>query len=587
MRGNKMNKSSRIFQLLRENQLIALLAPQSVEQCIRAYELCRDQGVILEIAFRSPPAVEGLKAVLIHDPKALVLAGTVMTEEQAESAIQAGAAGIVSADYIPEVVDLCVRNDVMCIPGGLSDAGKQLVRKAQGYGFSLEELREKFPYQWIYKLFPAFTGGRSNMDLVKAWRGPYKDIQIVYTAGIKLDTLERAVCSDPQGIFCGSALVKNIDDAERTINEIRSWKKVLSPPLTSEPVKAKSAVLPVDPLFKTVCFGEMMARLSPPHGVRLRRAGTLDVNFGGAEANVAVSLANFGLSSFYVTALPNNELGKNAESVLRSYGVDIRYITRKGDRLGLYFLEHGAGPRPSRVIYDRAHSPTSLIGPGDLDWGVILEGAQWFHWTGITPALGDSVTASLKEALQVARRNGIPVSTDLNFRKKLWSREKAEAVMEELLPFVDVCIANEEDPTSYFGIKAKNTDIQSGKLDPEGYMELAQGLIDRFGFKKVAITLRESLSASENDWSACLYDGRDFLVSPKYRVWIVDRVGTGDAFASGLIYGFLMKKSDQDSLNFGVAAACLKHSIHGDFNQVDVDEVESLAAGNRSGRVER
>ena len=582
-----MNKSSRIFQLLRENQLIALLAPQSVEQCIRAYELCRDQGVILEIAFRSPPAVEGLKAVLIHDPKALVLAGTVMTEEQAESAIQAGAAGIVSADYIPEVVDLCVRNDVMCIPGGLSDAGKQLVRKAQGYGFSLEELREKFPYQWIYKLFPAFTGGRSNMDLVKAWRGPYKDIQIVYTAGIKLDTLERAVCSDPQGIFCGSALVKNIDDAERTINEIRSWKKVLSPPLTSEPVKAKSAVLPVDPLFKTVCFGEMMARLSPPHGVRLRRAGTLDVNFGGAEANVAVSLANFGLSSFYVTALPNNELGKNAESVLRSYGVDIRYITRKGDRLGLYFLEHGAGPRPSRVIYDRAHSPTSLIGPGDLDWGVILEGAQWFHWTGITPALGDSVTASLKEALQVARRNGIPVSTDLNFRKKLWSREKAEAVMEELLPFVDVCIANEEDPTSYFGIKAKNTDIQSGKLDPEGYMELAQGLIDRFGFKKVAITLRESLSASENDWSACLYDGRDFLVSPKYRVWIVDRVGTGDAFASGLIYGFLMKKSDQDSLNFGVAAACLKHSIHGDFNQVDVDEVESLAAGNRSGRVER
>lgn len=582
-----MNKSRKAFKEIQKNRLIALLTPQSKNECLKAYEILRPFNVVLEVAMRSEHAVDGIKAIVKKFPDAIVLAGTVMTREQAEEAIQAGAAGIVSADYISAVVDACVEKDVMCVPGGLSDVGKQLVRKAEGYGCSLEALREKYPYQWIYKLFPAFSGRLSNVELSHSWKGPYKDLRVVYTGGITLDTLEEAIRKDPDGIFCASALTKFISEPKRMKQEIQQWKDVLKPPLphVKEISKTKRGEEPLGP--RVVTFGEMMIRLSPPPGIRLQSVRSFDLNFGGAEANVAVSLARFGINASFVTALPPNDLGDHALRTLRMHGVDARFILQKGKRIGVYYLEHGSGPRPSKVIYDRAHSAFSEIESSDLDWERILENARWFHWTGITPALGDSVASSLRQALEVAKKRGITVSADLNYRKMLWSEEKAKEVMTGLMEYVDVLFGNEEDPTRVFGVRPKRTDVAAGKLNVEDYRELAKTLLKRFGLKKVAISLRESLSASENIWSACLLSGNRFFKSQKYRVWIVDRVGTGDAFAAGLIYRFLKGKTDQEALDFGVAVACLKHSICGDFNLVSVEEVERMVGGETSGRVQR
>ncbi len=583
-----MKKSEKIFEKLKEARLVALLNPKSIDECVKAYEVTKAEGIVLEVAFRSAHAPGGLEAIFSKYPDALVLAGTVMTGRQAEQAIESGVSGVVSADYIPDVVDVCVKKDIMCIPGGLSDAGKQLVQKADGYGCAMDELRDSHPYQWVYKLFPAFSGGIANIDLVQAWRGPYKDLTVVYTGGISLDTLKRTIQTDPQGIFCSSVLAKHIGDPEKMKSEIGRWKETLksgSVLKKEKPALAKHATR--IQRQKVVTFGEMMLRLSPAAGVRLQQAMTFDIHFGGAEANVAVSLAQFGVNACYVSAFPDNDMGDNAIGTLKRYGVDTQFVVRKGNRIGIYYLEHGHGIRPSKVVYDRAHSAVSNLGPGDVDWNRILDRANWFHWTGITPALSDSLLHVLEAGLEIAKKKGITVSADLNFRKKLWTEQKAQMVMSGLMSFVDILIGNEEDPIKVFGIEPKGTDVDRGKLDVEGYRGLTKALVDRFGFKKVAITLRESISASENFWSACLFNGEEFIQGPRYHAPIVDRVGTGDAFAAGLIYGLLQGKMDREALSFGVAAACLKHSIWGDFNIASVEEVERLGAGETTGRVQR
>ncbi|UCE21521.1 MAG: hypothetical protein JSV46_04700, partial [Candidatus Aminicenantes bacterium] len=296
-----MNKSRKAFRNIQKSRLIALLTPQSQSECVKAYEMLRPFNVVLEVAMRSEYAVEGIKAIKKKYPDACVLAGTVMTREQAEEAIQAGAAGIVSADYIPAVVDACVEKDIMCVPGGLSDVGKQLVRKAEGYGCSLEELRDKYPYQWTYKLFPAFSGKLSNIDLSHSWKGPYKNLTVIYTGGITLGTLRDAVRKDPDGIFCASALTKSIREPARMKQEVQQWKDVLNPPApkAKKISKTKRGEEPLGP--RVVTFGEMMIRLSPPPGIRLQNARNFELNFGGAEANVAVSLARHGINTSYVT----------------------------------------------------------------------------------------------------------------------------------------------------------------------------------------------------------------------------------------------------------------------------------------------
>lgn len=338
---------------------------------------------------------------------------------------------------------------------------------------------------------------------------------------------------------------------------------------------------------KVVTLGEIMLRLSTPNHKRFIQADSFDVNYGGGEANVCVALAHYGLDAKFVTKVPAHDIGQSAVNALRRYGVDTGFIARGGDRLGIYFLESGASQRASKVIYDRAHAAIAEADVKDFDWNTIFEGVDWFHFTGITPALGDKATAITLEACKAAKETGVTVSVDLNFRKKLWTPVKANEVMSSLMQYVDVCIGNEEDAELVFGIKAAHTDITKGEIDHGAYEMVAKQLIERFGFKYVASTLRESYSASDNGWSALLYDGEKSYLSKKYDVRIVDRVGGGDSFASGLIYGLVTEMPSQEALEFAVAASALKHTIHGDFNLVSKEEVETLMQGDGSGRVQR
>ncbi|MBQ4082536.1 MAG: sugar kinase [Clostridia bacterium] len=338
---------------------------------------------------------------------------------------------------------------------------------------------------------------------------------------------------------------------------------------------------------RVITFGELMLRLAPEGYLRFAQAEKFQATFGGGEANVAVSLANYGVDAAFVSKFPTHEIGQMAVNSLRKYGVDTSLIVRGGNRVGVYYVEKGASQRPSKVIYDRADSAIAQASAADFDWDHIFEGADWFHFTGITPALGDNVAEICLQALKAAKAHGLTVSCDLNYRKKLWTREKAGEVMGKLMQYVDVCIANEEDAADVFGIHAANTDINSGKVDHEGYKDVARQLKERFGFSHVAITLRGSISANDNDWAAMLYDGNDYYFSRQYRVHIVDRVGGGDSFGGGLIYAMLDGRDPQAVIEFAVAASCLKHSIEGDYNLMSVAEVESLAGGNASGRVQR
>ena len=336
-----------------------------------------------------------------------------------------------------------------------------------------------------------------------------------------------------------------------------------------------------------VTFGEIMMRLAPPGYLRLVQTNSLEMTFGGGEANVAVSLANYGKKARFVTKLPDNDLGRACMGELKKFDVDTSKIALGGDRIGIYYCEKGASQRASKVIYDRANSAIAKATADDFDWDDIFKGAEWFHFTGITPALGDNVAEITKIACQKAKERGIKISCDLNFRKKLWTREKAKEVMTELMQYVDVLIANEEDSADVFGITADKTDITKGEIDRDGYVSVAKKLCDTFHFEKVAITLRESVSASCNHWSALLYNGKEAIFSKKYTMQIVDRVGGGDSFGAGLIYGITENMSDKDTLEFAVAASCLKHSVEGDFNMVSVAEVKALSGGDGSGRVQR
>ena len=340
-------------------------------------------------------------------------------------------------------------------------------------------------------------------------------------------------------------------------------------------------------MAKVISFGELMLRLAPEGYLRFLQSEKYLATFGGAEANVAVSLSNYGVDVAFVTKLPKHEIGQSAVNSLRKFGVDTSLIVRGGDRVGIYYCEKGASQRPSKVIYDRAYSSISTAETTDFDWDKIFNGATWFHFTGITPALSKNMSEITLQAVKEAKKRDITVSCDLNYRNKLWSKEDAKKVMSELCHYVDYCIANEEDAKDVFGIEADNTDIYSGKLNHEGYISVAKKLTDKFNFKGVAITLRESLSANDNNWSAMLYkDGKAYF-SKKYAVHIVDRVGGGDSFGAGLIYSLISNYDCQQAIEFAVSASCLKHSIEGDYNLVSVEEVKKLAGGDASGRVQR
>lgn len=342
-------------------------------------------------------------------------------------------------------------------------------------------------------------------------------------------------------------------------------------------------------MAKVVTMGEIMLRLSTPGYEKFIQADEFDVCYGGGEANVAVSLANYGHDAEFVTKVPENPIGECAVAALRKMNVETKHIARGGERLGIYFLETGASMRASNVVYDRAHSSISTAKPEDFDFDAIFEGADWFHFTGITPAVSDSAAELTEIALKAAKKKGITVSCDLNFRKKLWSSEKAQKIMTNLMQYVDVCIGNEEDAEKVLGFKPGNTDVTSGELELSGYQDIFKQMVEKFNFKYVISSLRESYSASDNGWSACIYDrdSKEFYHSRKYEVRIVDRVGGGDSFAGGVICGLLDGKNFKDALEFGVAASALKHTIPGDMNLVSRADVENLVGGDGSGRVQR
>lgn len=340
-------------------------------------------------------------------------------------------------------------------------------------------------------------------------------------------------------------------------------------------------------MSKIITLGELMLRLSPNGNDRFVQADAFRIIPGGGEANVAISLANYGQDAYFVSKLPNHEIGQIAVNAMRRYGVHTDYIVRGGDRVGLYYAETGAAMRPSKVIYDRAHSAIAEADPSDFDFDTIMRDADWFHWSGITPAISDKAAQLTLLACQAAKRNGVTVSVDLNFRKKLWSSEKAISIMRPLMQYVDVCIGNEEDAELCLGFKP-DADVAGGKTDAAGYKGIFEQMMKEFGFKYVVSTLRESYSATFNGWKAMIYDGKEFYESKRYEINpIIDRVGGGDSFSGGLIYGLLTKKTQGEALEFAVAASALKHTVNGDFNLVSVDEVESLAGGNGNGRVQR
>lgn len=338
---------------------------------------------------------------------------------------------------------------------------------------------------------------------------------------------------------------------------------------------------------KIVTLGEIMLRLSPEGNDRFIQTDHFRIIPGGGEANVAVSLANYGHEAVFVTKLPQHEIGQIAVNALRRYGVDTRFIVRGGDRVGLYYAETGASMRPSKVIYDRAHSAIAEARADEFDFDQIFEGAQWFHWSGITPAISDNAAEITKQACEAAKRHGVTVSVDLNFRKKLWTSEKAISVMRPLMQYVDVCIGNEEDAQLCLGFKP-DADVEGGKTDASGYHKIFEQMAKQFGFKYVVSTLRESYSATHNGWKALIYNGKEFYESRHYDIDpIIDRVGGGDSFSGGLVHGLLTKATQGEALEFAVAASALKHTINGDFNLVSEAEVESLAKGNANGRVQR
>lgn len=563
-----------VLERIEKFKMVPVIAIENVKDAAPlAKALCKGGLPCAEVTFRFPSADECIKEMKKACPEMLVGAGTVLSREQVDAAIEAGAEFIVSPGLNEDTVKYCQEKNICVIPG-IATPGE--IEKAISLGLD------------TVKFFPAEANG--GVKMLKALSAPYNKMKFMPTGGISKDNMD-SYYKMKNVIACGGSFMvptKNISEGK--FEEIEQMTKEVVRLLSEKSeIQVEKSNIDVRKLSdkKVVTFGEIMLRLAPIGYERFVQADSLGATFGGGEANVSVSLANFGTDTSFVTKLPSHEIGQCAVNSLRKYGVDTSLIVRGGERVGIYYLEKGASQRPSKVIYDRAGSAVAKASKSDFDWDKIFDGAGWFHFTGITPALSDELAEICEEACKKAKEKGIVISCDLNYRNKLWSKEKAGKVMDGLCKYVDVCIANEEDANDVFGIKADNTDVTKGNIDTEGYKSVASKLKDRFGFSYVAITLRESISANDNKWAAMLYDGKDYFFSKKYNVHIVDRVGGGDSFGAGLIYSIMNGYDAQDTIEFAVAASCLKHSIEGDFNFVSVEEVKKLALGDGSGRVQR
>ncbi len=431
------------------------------------------------------------------------------------------------------------------------------------------------------------AGAPATLRSSAAWRAVYKDLRVIYTGGVTLENVSLVQQHDPDAIICASALTAHIDDPTCMVNEAQRWRDIMDARDGRRAEAASTGTPRKGDSLAVATFGEIMLRLSPPQGERFTQAASLDVAFGGSEANVAVALAGWDIDARVITALPSHALGDAAIAALRARGVDTSHVIRSADRLGVYFLEHGASQRPSKVIYDRAESAIARLQPGEIVWEAVLSGARWLHVSGITPALSPTTAELTLEALRIARAGGLTTSIDINYRARLWSRSDAGRVIGSMMDLIDICFANEADAADVFGIRAADTDLRSGKVDLDAYRDVAAELVNRFELKLAAISLRESISASDNAFSACCFDGENFHRSRRHEVHLVDRVGGGDAFAAGVIYGLLHDQPASEALERGVAASVLQQTVHGDFALISMDEVDNLLAGDTSGRIQR
>ena len=571
------------YERIKKCRMIPVIALDNVSDAKPLAKALYDGGLpCAEVTFRREGADLCIKAMKEEYPDMLVGAGTVLSKEQVDAALNAGAEFIVSPGLDEAIVSYCIEKNICVIPG-VSTASD--VAKAYSLGLK------------VVKFFPAEAAG--GVKMLKALSAPYNMMTFMPTGGISKDNMA-SYYALKNVIACGGSFMidakaikeGNFDKIKNLTKEVVEAINALNGNDSNKENNAfdsqkKNIELSGLSDKKVITFGELMLRLAPEGYLRFVQADTFEATFGGGEANVSISLANFGMNTSFVTKLPAHEIGQMSVNSLRKYGVDTSLIVRGGKRVGIYYLEKGASQRASKVIYDRAGSAIAEASKSDFDWDKIFEGAGWFHFTGITPALSDELADIALEACKKAKEKGIIVSCDLNYRNKLWSKEKAGEVMGKLCKYVDVCISNEEDANDVFKIKAPDTDVTAGEINSEGYKYVAEELKKRFGFSYVAITLRESISASDNRWGAMLYDGNDFYFSKKYNVHIVDRVGGGDSFGAGLIYSLTHDANPADAIEFAVAASCLKHSIEGDYNFVSVDEVNKLAKGDASGRVQR
>lgn len=572
-----INQMFDVFEKIALQRIVPVVKIDDADKAIPLAKALCDGGLpIAEITFRTNEAAQSIANITAEMPEMLVGAGTVLTIDQVDRAINAGAKFIVSPGLNPKVVRYCIDKSIPIIPGC---ANASDIEQALELGIT------------VVKFFPAEQSG--GIAMIKALSAPYINVKFIPTGGINEENInEYLSCS--KVLACGGSWMVN----SKLIDE-KSYDKITS--LTKKAVEitklndvgtySKAKIFNVTDNSKkdgsVITFGEIMLRLAPQGYLRFSQANSFDINFGGSEANVAVSLANFGMDTKFVTKLPENEIGDMAIRALRKFDVDTSKIIRGGKRVGIYFIEKGASQRPSKVIYDRKDSAIAEATNDDFNWDNIFEDAKWFHFTGITPALGDNVAEICKQACIEAKKRNITISCDLNYRNKLWSNEKANVVMSELMEYVDVCIANEEQAQMVFNIKAENSSLTSGNIDKDGYKDVAKKLADKFGCKYVAITLRTSITANENNWAAMLYDGDNYYFSKEYKIHIVDRVGGGDSFCAGLIYSLVNSYSSIDAIEFAISASCLKHSIEGDFNMVTISEVLSLMGGDGSGRVQR
>ncbi len=538
----------------------------------------------IEVTLRNDCALACIAAIKEVFPDMLVAAGTVLSPDQACAAKDAGAEMIVTPGLNEKVIHTCRDLGLPVLPGCVTATE---IEKGMELGIK------------VFKFFPAEPMG--GLRTIRELARPYSQVRFVPTCGISMKNLEeylaapcvaavggsfmapesKVLSGDWDGIreLCIQALTiaRRIrgEKADFTEKKIASYK-------TAEAVGQETIHAP-----KVVGFGDFLVRLSAPGYLRLRQAHSFDINYTGAEANVLVSLSCMGVDTEFVTRLPKNAIAQSGLDELRRFGVGTSRVVWGGERMGLFYIEKGASQRPSRIVYDRKFSGIAMAEPDMFDWNMIFAGASHFHITGITPALGGFLPQISIQAVKEAKHRGLTVSCDLNYRNRMWTAEEARACMEAMLPYIDIVIANEEDADKVLGIRARDTDVNSGKLSREGYIDVASQICAKYGVKKVGITLRRSVSASDNDWGALLYQNGTPYFSMTYPIHIVDRVGGGDSFAAGLIYGEICGFEPQKQIEYAAAASCLKHSIEMDFNLSDVSEVELLMNGNGSGRVQR